>query len=70
GGLSIPCCACPHPDINLPEGWENASPEDWCILNLCDQLIIFVIVNFRWLYALFLAEDANFAQTKGTIVFR
>ena len=40
----------------------NASPEDWCILNLCDQLIIFVIGNFRWLYALFLAEDANFKQ--------
>ncbi|KAF8218433.1 hypothetical protein L208DRAFT_1043370, partial [Tricholoma matsutake] len=25
GGLSIPCHVCPHPDINLPEGWENAS---------------------------------------------
>ncbi|KAJ7486367.1 hypothetical protein B0H11DRAFT_1721743 [Mycena galericulata] len=26
-GLAIPCRACPHPGINLPEGWEEASPE-------------------------------------------
>ncbi|KAF9496215.1 hypothetical protein BDN71DRAFT_1505912 [Pleurotus eryngii] len=23
GGLAIPCRSCPHPDINLPQGWEN-----------------------------------------------
>ncbi|KAJ6479765.1 hypothetical protein C8R45DRAFT_832682 [Mycena sanguinolenta] len=27
GELAIPCRACPHPGINLPEGWENAPPE-------------------------------------------
>ncbi|KAJ7191676.1 hypothetical protein B0H12DRAFT_1039760, partial [Mycena haematopus] len=27
GELSIPCRACPHPGINLPEGWETAPPE-------------------------------------------
>ncbi|KAJ7841679.1 hypothetical protein B0H13DRAFT_1910144 [Mycena leptocephala] len=25
--LAIPCHACPHPGINLPEGWEDAPPE-------------------------------------------
>jgi hypothetical protein len=24
--LALICPACPHPDINLPEGWENAAP--------------------------------------------
>ncbi|KAF7375071.1 CxC2 domain-containing protein [Mycena sanguinolenta] len=27
GELAIPCCTCPHPGINLPDGWENAPPE-------------------------------------------
>lgn len=27
GALSIPCRACPHPNINLPVGWEDAPPE-------------------------------------------
>ncbi|KAF7377213.1 CxC2 domain-containing protein [Mycena sanguinolenta] len=27
GELAIPCRACPHPDINLPEGWDKAPAE-------------------------------------------
>ncbi|KAF8176874.1 hypothetical protein K438DRAFT_1588036 [Mycena galopus ATCC 62051] len=27
GELAIPCRACPHPNINLPGGWEDAPPE-------------------------------------------
>ncbi|KAK6996428.1 CxC2 domain-containing protein [Favolaschia claudopus] len=27
GELAMPCRACPHPGINLPDGWENAPPE-------------------------------------------
>ncbi|KAJ7866049.1 hypothetical protein B0H14DRAFT_3084255 [Mycena olivaceomarginata] len=27
GELAIPCRACPHPGINLPDGWEDAPPE-------------------------------------------
>lgn len=27
GGLALLCPACPQPDINLPQGWEDASPE-------------------------------------------
>ena len=26
GALSIPCRSCPHPGINLPQGWESAPP--------------------------------------------
>ncbi|KAJ7486368.1 hypothetical protein B0H11DRAFT_1721689 [Mycena galericulata] len=28
GELAIQCPACPRPGVNLPEGWEDASPED------------------------------------------
>ncbi|KAJ6452203.1 hypothetical protein C8R45DRAFT_1057032 [Mycena sanguinolenta] len=27
GELAIPCRACPHPGINLPDGWDKAPPE-------------------------------------------
>lgn len=27
GSLAIHCRACPLPNVNLPKGWENASPE-------------------------------------------
>lgn len=27
GELAIPCRACPHPGINLPDSWEDAPPE-------------------------------------------
>lgn len=32
GSLAIPCRACPLPNINLPHGWENTSPEKACAL--------------------------------------
>ena len=28
GELAIVCPSCPHPAINLPEGWEKASDEE------------------------------------------
>ncbi|KAJ7743983.1 hypothetical protein B0H14DRAFT_2637362 [Mycena olivaceomarginata] len=28
GELAVECPVCPNPQINLPEGWENAPPED------------------------------------------
>lgn len=24
GELALPCRACPHPSVNLPDGWEEA----------------------------------------------
>ena len=27
GELSVPCRACPHPEINLPDGWQIAAPD-------------------------------------------
>ncbi|KAH7919139.1 hypothetical protein BV22DRAFT_1134058 [Leucogyrophana mollusca] len=42
GACAVLCPACPHPNKNLPDGWENVS------------------LTKRWLYALFVAIDANF----------
>ncbi|KAJ7043420.1 hypothetical protein C8F04DRAFT_1207359 [Mycena alexandri] len=42
GECAVLCWACPHDNINLPEGWREVSPE------------------FRFLYMLLLAMDANF----------
>lgn len=28
GELAIPCPSCPHPGINLPNGWEKSSQDD------------------------------------------
>jgi hypothetical protein len=28
GELALKCPVCPDPKVNLPEGWENAPPED------------------------------------------
>ncbi|KAF7331416.1 CxC2 domain-containing protein [Mycena kentingensis (nom. inval.)] len=28
GELAIRCPVCPRPDVNLPEGWQDATPED------------------------------------------
>ncbi|KAJ7026230.1 hypothetical protein C8F04DRAFT_1268406 [Mycena alexandri] len=44
GGLAIDCPACPRPDVNLPDDWENAAPEDrflYCLfiaLDACFRL--------------------------------
>ncbi|KAJ7278653.1 hypothetical protein C8J57DRAFT_1502496 [Mycena rebaudengoi] len=42
GACAVLCWACPHDNINLPEGWREVSAE------------------FRFLYMLILAMDANF----------
>ncbi|TFK79970.1 hypothetical protein K466DRAFT_504692 [Polyporus arcularius HHB13444] len=43
GELALDCPACPHPDKNLPKGWESAPPEvKWLY-----TLFIMVDANFR-----------------------
>ena len=33
GGLSIPCRACPHPNISLPLNWAKEPAETQYVLN-------------------------------------
>ncbi|KAG1871548.1 hypothetical protein F4604DRAFT_1881169 [Suillus subluteus] len=49
GACAILCPACPHPNKNLPVGWENSPPE------------------FQFLYAIFLAIDANFRLVQRNV---
>lgn len=32
GELAVECPACPRPGWNLPDGWENAPPEERCVI--------------------------------------
>ncbi|KAF7795849.1 hypothetical protein EIP86_007016 [Pleurotus ostreatoroseus] len=38
GDLAVVCPACPHPGINLPEGWEDAPESDRFLYRLCISL--------------------------------
>ncbi|KAG1756383.1 uncharacterized protein EDB91DRAFT_1233212 [Suillus paluster] len=49
GACAVLCPACPHPNKNLPVGWENSPPE------------------FQFLYAIFLAIDANFRLVRHNV---
>ncbi|KAF9508560.1 hypothetical protein BS47DRAFT_1373652 [Hydnum rufescens UP504] len=43
GGLAVVCPACPHPNINLPEHWDDAPPE----LKFLYMLFLAIDANFR-----------------------
>ena len=66
GGLALACPACPIPGVNLPPGWENASPEDRYLY--FPQIIPADLIYYRFLYQLYIAIDANFklkAKNRG-----
>ena len=67
GELSVLCPACPHPDINLPLGWETAPvSEQFVYFYFSDKLLVDAIFQ-RWLYTLFLAIDANFRLKRKVV---
>ncbi|KAJ7118609.1 hypothetical protein C8R43DRAFT_960209 [Mycena crocata] len=47
GELALPCCTCPQPGRNLPDGWDNI---DWTKMP----------EDLSYKYFLFLAQDCNF----------
>jgi hypothetical protein len=57
GALAIFCPACPQPDINLPQGWENDSKR----YQLCVFFITIMLIISRWLYTRSIVIDGNFA---------
>ncbi|KAG6825395.1 hypothetical protein H0H92_003827 [Tricholoma furcatifolium] len=65
GGLAIDCCACPHPNINLPTGWEDAPPDaSWLY-----QLILSQDANFRLKNRLRSTDDKDPALGPGFAYF-
>ncbi|KAI6017041.1 hypothetical protein EDC04DRAFT_2870152 [Pisolithus marmoratus] len=75
GECAVLCPACPHPGINLPDGWENAPPDkQWLYadfvtidanfhLNLSHGWVYFVEDNE---YRTFLSEHQLNVQEKNT----
>ncbi|KAI0348910.1 hypothetical protein OH77DRAFT_1465897 [Trametes cingulata] len=46
GSLAVPCRACPQPGVNLPDGWEQAKPEDaWLYQGMIAQDANFRLKN-------------------------
>ncbi|VDB96085.1 unnamed protein product [Peniophora sp. CBMAI 1063] len=43
GDTALPCPACPRPGVNLPDGWENAPPEERFLY----ALLIAIDANFK-----------------------
>jgi hypothetical protein len=58
GELAVICPACPQPGRNLPEDWRDA-PREKRYVHLFPRCNL-ELTQGRWLYALFLAIDANF----------
>ena len=59
GAFAVECPACPHPGRNLPEGWDQA-PDDIQYAHILQAPRVDLDLLPRWLYACFLAVDANF----------
>ena len=58
GELVVVCPSCPHPGINLPEGWEDAPiVMQYVLLKLFCAVCTY---QLSFLYMMFIAIDANF----------
>ena len=58
GELAVVCPSCPHPGINLLEGWEDAPiAMQYVVQNLSCDCYTYLL---RFLYMMFVAIDANF----------
>jgi hypothetical protein len=66
GELAVLCPACPQPNKNLPVGWEDVPPNRRCFY-FKSWVRICMLTCSRWLYALFLAIDANFRLTRKSV---
>ena len=58
GELVVVCPSCPHPGINLPDGWEDA-PIEMQYFILKSPYFPFSC-PIRFLYMVFITMDANF----------
>ena len=61
GELAMLCRSCPHPGINLPEGWDKA-PRAVAYVFGINYGLIQAKPSDSFIYTLFLCMDANFRQ--------
>ena len=66
GDCAVLCPACPQPGKNLPDDWEFAPWAKRYVLMPCNCDAA-VNLDFSWLYALFVALDANFCLKRKAI---
>ncbi|KAJ7813106.1 hypothetical protein B0H14DRAFT_2377193 [Mycena olivaceomarginata] len=80
GELAIDCLACPKPGVNLPKGWEQASPEkrvipfhhifaiDACFHLKCKKILNWLVdpsIQDGWSYFVRSLEYMEFVKTLG-----
>lgn len=58
GELAIMCPSCPHPNVNLPPGWDKAPLSHRHVYSF--RCLLMNLSDFRFLYMLVLCMDANF----------
>jgi hypothetical protein len=58
GECAVLCPACPQPLKNLPDNWKDVPNDKRYVSHSC--FFSHVSQSLRWLYALFVAIDANF----------
>jgi hypothetical protein len=58
GELALVCRSCPIPGVNLPENWRDL-PWGQVFSSYVFSLHRLTL-SFSWLYAMYLAQDANF----------
>ncbi|KAJ7726612.1 hypothetical protein B0H16DRAFT_1665711 [Mycena metata] len=63
GELAVDCLVCPNPKVNLPEGWENAPPEDQFLYILLLALDACFRLKRRMVYVLENVPYRHFLQT-------
>ncbi|KAG1906246.1 uncharacterized protein F5891DRAFT_1125633 [Suillus fuscotomentosus] len=65
GGCVVQCPACPHPGINIPDGWENSPPDiRWRYV-----LFLAIDANFRLKRKAISSDDRNPSLNSGWAYF-
>ena len=58
GELAVECPACPHPQKNLPNNWQDGGAA--VVYGYLALTLPMLTAMSRWLYTLFIMVDANF----------
>ena len=69
--LTVPCFACPWPDVNLPPNWEQEKPELRLVLSEHASVgfitrLITIIHLSSYIYRAFFGADGNHSLQKKT----
>ncbi|KIK33966.1 hypothetical protein CY34DRAFT_98770, partial [Suillus luteus UH-Slu-Lm8-n1] len=65
GGCVVPCPACPHPGINIPNGWENLPPD----IRWRYALFLAIDANFRLKRKAISTDDRDPSLNSGWAYF-